>query len=56
MIEDTGMTHLASSAKRKIVKDKTDEGRSLTKTIKRSGPRMLPWGTPERTGRTLETD
>ena len=27
MIEDTGMTHLASSAKRKIEEDKTDEGR-----------------------------
>ena len=42
---------MASSAKSKILEKETDEVRSFTKIRNNSGPRILPCGTPEMTGR-----
>ena len=47
---------MASSAKSKIFEKETDEVRSFTKIRNNSGPRILPCGTPEMTGRVGETD
>ena len=49
-----GMIHLASSAKSSILVDSSVEGRSFMKMRKSTGPRILPWGTPEITGRVEE--
>ena len=48
--------HLASSANRRIEESNSDEGRSLTNIMKKSGPRMLPQGTPDKIGRRLDAD
>ena len=45
------LEHLVSSAYRKMLECLTERGISLIKIKKRRGPRMLPCGTPERTGR-----
>ena len=42
------MIHLASTAKSKILENWAVPGRSITKM---RGPRILPHGTPERTGK-----
>ena len=42
---------LVSSAKRYAVELQKAVGISLTKIRNNNGPRTLPWGTPERTGR-----
>ena len=42
-----GMIHLASSAKSSLLVDNSVEGRSFMKMRNSTGPRMLPWGTPE---------
>ena len=44
------MTHLVSSANRKGEEEVIESGRSLTKRINSTGPRMLPCGTREVTG------
>ena len=43
-----------SSAKRSNEELDTQTGRSLMYTRNKRGPRMLPCGTPERTGRNAE--
>ena len=50
------MMHLASSAKSKTLEKDNVEGKSLTKMRKRTGPRILPCGTPEITGNVGEVD
>ena len=54
--EEIGMMHLASSAKSKILENKAVLGRSFTKIRNSSGPRILPSGTLERTGKVLEVE
>ena len=44
------LKHFASSAKRNKSDLDTQLGRSLMYTINRRGPRILPWGTPDKTG------
>ena len=51
-----GMIHLASSAKSSTLVDNSVEGRSFMKMRNSTGPRMLPWGTPEITGRVEEVE
>ena len=46
--------HLVSSANVSTIEEETQLVRSLIKMINRRGPKMLPWGTPEVTGRTEE--
>ena len=41
-----GLYRRASSAKRRIF-DATHSGRSLMKTKNNSGPKTVPWGTPD---------
>ena len=48
--------HLVSSAKSKTLERDNVEGKSLTKMRKRTGPRILPCGTPEITGNFGEVD
>ena len=48
------LEHLVSSAKRSILEEIEEAGRSLMKIINNRGPRTLPWGTPEATGSRLE--
>ena len=48
------LEHLVSSTKRSNEELDTQSGRSLMYTRNRRGPRMLPCGTPERTGRNAE--
>ena len=48
------LEHLMSSAKRSNEELDTQSSRSLMYTRNRRGPRMLPCGTPERTGRNAE--
>ena len=48
--------HLASSAKSNTLANDSAVGKSFIKIRKRTGPRMLPWGTPEITGRVEEDD
>ena len=50
------MMHLVSSAKSKTLERDNVEGKSLTKMRKRTGPRILPCGTPEITGNVGEVD
>jgi len=45
-----------SSANRNIFEDDADVGRSLTNIKNNSGPRILPWGTPEITGSWSEME
>ena len=49
--KDIGCEHLVSSAKSNTVEEDTVLGRSLTIIRHRSGPSMLPRGTPEMTGK-----
>ena len=46
-----GLKSLVSSANTKTEERAIVYGRSLIYIMKRRGPRMLPWGTPEITGR-----
>ncbi len=46
--------HLVSTAKSRTEDDKAAPCRSFTNTRNGSGPRILPWGTPETTGRRPE--
>ena len=54
--EEIGMMHFASSAKSKLLENKAVSGKSFTKIRKSNGPRMLPCGTPERTGKVFEVE
>ena len=50
MVSDSdwiGWCKMQSSAKSLIVECWIQSGRSLTYTRKRSGPKTVPWGTPE---------
>ena len=47
------MKHLASSAKRSNFEYMAERGRSFINIKNSNGPRILPWGTPEKTGRNL---
>ena len=55
-ISETFLKHLASSANSKTSEEVTAAGRSFTNTKNMIGPKMLPCGTPETTGRTSETE
>ena len=50
------MMHLVSSAKSETLERDNVEGKSLTKMRKKTGPRILPCGTPEITGNVGEVD
>ena len=54
MGEWIGDKHLVSSAKRKRWEKLRVRGRSLMKMMNRSGPRILPCGIPDRTGRRFD--
>ena len=47
--EEMGIRHLASSVNSKTFEKDSDVGRSYMKMINKSGPRILPCGTPEMT-------
>ena len=49
-----GLVHLVSSANRSVLEEVVVAGRSLMNMMNSSGPRTLPWGTSEETGRKLE--
>ena len=53
---EIGMMHLASSAKSQTLEKENIEGKSLIKMRKRTGPRTLPCGRPETTGKVGEVD
>jgi len=48
------LKYFVSSAKSKASLLLIELGKSFINMIKRSGPRMLPWGTPDSTGKRLE--
>ena len=48
------LKHLVSSAKSKASLSVIELGRSFINMIKRSGPRILPWGTPDSTDKRSE--
>ena len=50
------MMHLASSTKSKTLEKEKIDGKSLTKMRNRTGPRILPCGTPEITGKVEEVE
>ena len=52
--EDMRERQLVSSAKRNNLVKRLLDGRSLMYIRNKRGPRMLPWGTPEITGREEE--
>ena len=54
--EEMGTRHLASSANSKTFEKDSDVDRSFMKMINKSGPRILPCGTPEMTGKVFEVD
>ena len=52
-MEEMGIKHLTSYAN---IEDDNTAGRLFTKMRNKSGPRMLPCGMPEMTGKVFETD
>ena len=50
------LRHSVSSANMRILDEATDRGRSLMNMMKRRDPRILPFGTPETTGRMVDWD
>ena len=54
--EEIGITHFASAVKSNIIDFSRTSGRSFIKMKNSSGPSILPCGTPEITGKVLDTD